>query len=159
MRIDDGHFPRIKPYAEYDINDAKKLVLEEKWAELTKVIDSIEPALPHWSPRPLTLLAGLIHDKSHMTTHHLHHKMASLGITPTSLALNYFLYSAAHFRAYDHLVQLLYQCTITDVTVDLNTYLKVICQVYFDSQAKFERKDFITYLYLLFNNDHTNEDY
>jgi len=41
----------------------------------------------------------------------------------------------------------------------LNTYLKILSQVYFDFEVSFDRKDFITYLYMLFANDHTVEDF
>jgi hypothetical protein len=43
--------------------------------------------------------------------------------------------------------------------VDLNTYLKVISQVYFDYEVQFERKDYITYLYMLFANDTSEDDF
>lgn len=56
-------------------------------------------------------------------------------------------------------MQLLFEATILDQSVDLNTYLKVLSQVYFDYEVEFDRKDFITYLYMLFANDHTLEDF
>lgn len=56
-------------------------------------------------------------------------------------------------------MQLLFEATITDVTVDLNTYLKMLSQIYFDYEVHFDRKDFITYLYTLFSNDHSMEDF
>jgi hypothetical protein len=31
--------------------------------------------------------------------------------------------------------------------------------VYFDYMVEFDRKDFITYLYLVFDNDHSDEDF
>ena len=43
--------------------------------------------------------------------------------------------------------------------MDLNTYLKILSQIYFDYDVvQFDRKDFITYLNTLFSNDHTLED-
>ena len=57
-------------------------------------------------------------------------------------------------------MQLLYEATITDIQLDLNTYLKLLSQVYFDYQVvQFDRTDFITYLYTLFANDHSPEDF
>lgn len=57
-------------------------------------------------------------------------------------------------------MQLLYEATILDIQLDLNTYLKLLSQVYFDHETvHFDRKDFITYLYTLFANDHTMEDF
>lgn len=57
-------------------------------------------------------------------------------------------------------MQLLFQATLTDIPIDLNTYLKLLSQVYFDYEVvHFDRKDFITYLYTLFGNDHTMEDF
>ena len=56
-------------------------------------------------------------------------------------------------------MQLLFESTIADTPVDLNTYIKILSQVYFDYEVQFERKDFITYLYTLMANDHTIEDF
>ena len=41
----------------------------------------------------------------------------------------------------------------------MNTYIKLLSNVYFDYDVPFERKDFITYLYLLFANDHSPDDF
>jgi hypothetical protein len=56
-------------------------------------------------------------------------------------------------------MQLLFEATVTDVPVDMNTYMKLLSQIYFDYEVQFDRKDFITYLYLLFANDHSVEDF
>lgn len=57
-------------------------------------------------------------------------------------------------------MQLLFEATIVDTPLDLNTYLKILSQIYFDYEVvHFDRKDFITYLYTLFANDHTMEDF
>ena len=82
------------------------------------------------------------------------------GIIPSSLCFNYLIQSAAHFKDYPHLMQLLYEATIIDVPLDLNTYLKLLSQIYFDYEVvQFDRKDFITYVYTLFSNDLTMEDF
>jgi hypothetical protein len=58
------------------------------------------------------------------------------------------------------MMQLLYEATITDVPLDLNTYIKALSAVYFDHDlVLFDRKDFITYLYTLFSNDNMVEDF
>jgi len=57
------------------------------------------------------------------------------------------------------MMQLLFEATVTDSRLDINTYLKMLSQVFFDYQLKFERKEFITYLYTLFANDHTVQDF
>lgn len=68
--------------------------------------------------------------------------------------------SAAHFKHYGFLMQLLYEATITDVPLDMNTYIKTLSQVYFDHDlVHFDRKDFITYLYTVYSNDHFLEDF
>ena len=57
-------------------------------------------------------------------------------------------------------MQLLYEATLTDVQLDMNTYIKILSAVYFDhDQVHFDRKDFITYLYTLYSNDHMLEDF
>lgn len=40
--LDDGHYPRIKAYSEYEKDDLHKLITLGKWEEVTKVIDSID---------------------------------------------------------------------------------------------------------------------
>ena len=57
------------------------------------------------------------------------------------------------------MMQLLFEATVTDIHLDMNTYLKMLSQVFFDYELKFERKEFITYLYTLFANDHTVQDF
>jgi len=57
------------------------------------------------------------------------------------------------------MMQLLFEATVTDVRLDMNTYLKMLSQIFFDYDLKFERKEFITYLYTLFANDHAVEDF
>ena len=57
-------------------------------------------------------------------------------------------------------MQLLYEATISDIPLDMNTYIKALSQVYFDHDlVHFDRKDFITYLYTVFSNDHMLEDF
>jgi hypothetical protein len=57
-------------------------------------------------------------------------------------------------------MQLLFEATVTDIPLDLNTYMRLLSQIYFDYEAvQFDRKDFITYLYTLCANDHTMEDF
>ena len=41
----------------------------------------------------------------------------------------------------------------------MNTYLRLIISGYFDFEVPFDRKDFITYLYILFANDHNKESF
>ena len=50
-------------------------------------------------------------------------------------------------------MQLLYEATILGYKLDMNTYLKMIISSYFDYEVKFDRKDFIMHLYILFQND------
>lgn len=161
MSIDDGHFPRIKPYSEYERDDLDRLVKQAKWLEVGNVIREIKPDSHTGTADFITYLASVVHDRQPELTVQLYNQLETIGIAPTSLTMNYFLQSAAHFRLYGHLMQLLYQATITDIPVDLNTYLKLLSQVYFDYEevAAFDRKDFITYLYTLFANDHTMEDF
>jgi hypothetical protein len=58
-------------------------------------------------------------------------------------------------------VPLLYEATILDIPLDLNTYMKILSQVYFDQEdtIRFDRKSFITYLYTIFSNDHMADDF
>ena len=48
--------------------------------------------------------------------------------------------------------------TITGETLEMNTYLKVLSQVYFDHDIQYDRKDFVSYIYILFANDHHSDD-
>jgi hypothetical protein len=41
----------------------------------------------------------------------------------------------------------------------MNSYLKALSQIYFNYELNDERKDVITYLYLLYSNDHMPEDF
>ena len=56
---------------------------------------------------------------------------------------------------------LLYEATYLDIPLDLNTYIKILSQVYFDldESLRFERKSFINCLYTMFNNDHMGDDF
>lgn len=136
-----------------------KLLAQNKWEEVSNLIASIETDKATGQPAFITYLASVIHDRSHDHTLKLYHRLAELGLSPSSLAMNYFLQSAAHFNQYPHLIQLLLESTITGTPVDLNTYIKIISQVYFDYEVQFDRKDFITYLYTLMASDHTTEDF
>lgn len=51
------------------------------------------------------------------------------------------------------MMQLLYEATILDFKLDMNTYLKLIISTYFDQEVQFDRKEFIAHLYILFKND------
>lgn len=72
---------------------------------------------------------------------------------------NYYLQSASHHNNYGQINQYLYEATIKDIPIDMNTYQKLLSNVYFDYDVPFDRKDFITYLYLVFANDHSPEDF
>lgn len=71
--------------------------------------------------------------------------------------MNYLLWNAAHFNKHNHIVQLLLECTVTDIKIDMNTYIKLFTSLYFDIDIKYDRKEFLTYLYLLYSNDHNTE--
>jgi hypothetical protein len=64
MHLDDGHYPRIKAYQEYDKDDVHKLIALSKWDEVSKVIATINPEAPNGSRPFLTYLAGAIHDRN-----------------------------------------------------------------------------------------------
>lgn len=64
-----------------------------------------------------------------------------------------------HHNAYNQIIQHLFEATIQDVPLDMNTYIRVLSKLYFDYDVPFERKDFITYLYLLYANEHSAEDF
>jgi len=131
-----------------------------KLEELQKVIDSISLASATGSSTFITYLASLLHDKSADLTAALHSKLSEEGIHASSLAFNYFVQSAAHFKHYSFLMQLLYEATVTDIPLDMNTYIKTLSQVYFDHDlVHVDRKNFITYLYTVYSNDHMLEDF
>ena len=44
------------------------------------------------------------------------------------------------------MMQLLYEATILDFKLDMNTYLKLIISTYFDQEVHFDRKEFIAHL-------------
>jgi len=67
------------------------LITEEKWEEISKVIDSIDIDSPTGTPSFITFLAAKIHDRSFEHTLKLETRLKELGLTPTSLSLNYFL--------------------------------------------------------------------
>lgn len=119
---------------------------QNKWLEVGNVISEIK--LSTHTPDFITYLASVVHDHNPDLTMQLFNKLEEVGIVPTPLTMNYFIQSAAHFRLYGHLMQLLYQVTITDIQLDLNTYIKLLSQVFFESDemAAFDRKDFMKYL-------------
>lgn len=102
--IDDGHYPKIKSYAEYDRDDVNKLITMNKLDEVKKVIKSISLASETGSATFITYLASLIQDKSVELTEDLHARLSEEGIHPSSLAFNYFVQSAAHFKQYAFLM-------------------------------------------------------
>lgn len=157
--LDDGHYPRIKAYCDYECDDLKKLVATSNWEEIAKVINAIELGKPTAHPEFLGYLASAIHDRTPELPRLLHRTLADRGLTPSNLVTNYLVQSAAHHKDYDHMMQLLFEATVTDSHLDINTYLKMLSQIFFDYQLKFERKEFITYLYTLFANDHTVQDF
>ena len=58
------------------------------------------------------------------------------------------------------MMQLIYEATIADIPLDMNTYIKTLSAVYFDHDlVHFDRKDFISYLYTIYSNDHMLEDF
>lgn len=50
-------------------------------------------------------------------------------------------------------MQLLYEATILDFKLDMNTYLKFIISTSFDQEVQFDTKESIAHLYILFKND------
>lgn len=89
--IDDGHYPRIKAYYEYEREDLNKLLAQNRLDEVAKVIGSIESGKPTGQPEFITYLASMIHDRSHEHILLLHEKLVESGITPSTLAMNYFI--------------------------------------------------------------------
>lgn len=70
---------------------------------------------------------------------------------------NYFLWSSVQFKNFPYMLQLLLECTVTDVPVDLHTYIKLFSGMYYDIDVKFDRKEFLMLLYTLFSKDHSEE--
>lgn len=137
-----------------------RLLTFGKLDEISKVIAAIDIDTLTGAPDFITYLASLIQDQSLDLSGQLHEKLVETGIVPSTLCFNYLIQSAAHFKNYPRLVQLLFEATLVDTPLDLNTYLKILSQIYFDYDVvQFDRKDFITYLYTLFSNDHTLEDF
>jgi hypothetical protein len=97
-----------------------------KFDEVSKVIYSISLGTQTGSASFITYLASLIHDKSVKLAEELHSKLQDEGIHPSSLAFNYFVQSAAHYKQYSFLMQLLYEATISDIPLDMNTYIKTL---------------------------------
>jgi len=62
--IDDGHYPRIKQYSEYNRDDIHKLITLNKLEEIEKVINAISIGMPTASSDFITYLAAVLHDKS-----------------------------------------------------------------------------------------------
>ncbi len=89
--VDDGHYPRIKSYAEYNKDDVHKLITMNKLDEVKKVIQNISLASATGSSAFITYLASLIQDISVELSEQLHQKLQDEGIHPSSLAFNYFM--------------------------------------------------------------------
>lgn len=64
LNLDDGHYPKIKAYSEYGRDDVNKLVSQNNWEEVSKVISQIRPDTATGSSDFITFLAALIHDKN-----------------------------------------------------------------------------------------------
>jgi hypothetical protein len=56
-------------------------------------------------------------------------------------------------------MQLLYETTVLDYKLEINTYIRLIISLYFDYEGAFDRKDFIMYIYILFSNDTSAETF
>lgn len=91
MNEDDGHYPRIKPYSEYDQKDVSKLITLGKWDEVKKVIASIDIGTPTSHLSFVQYLAGMVHDKSLEATEELEARLRDIGMEITPLMHNYFL--------------------------------------------------------------------
>ena len=70
--IDDGHYPRIKLYSEYNKEDVHKILSQDKLEEIGKVIAAIDVTTPTGQPDFVAYLASLIHDRSHDLNHQLY---------------------------------------------------------------------------------------
>ena len=57
------------------------------------------------------------------------------------------------------MMQLLYESTILDYKLHINTYIRLIISLYFDYEVAFDRKDFIMHLYILFSNDTSSDTF
>ena len=71
--------------------------------------------------------------------------------------MNYLLYNSAHYYKYAHMTQLITEATVLDMSIDLNTYVKLLSALYTDFNVKFERTQYIQVLMTLFGNEHCTE--
>ena len=88
---------------------------------------------------------------------HLYSKLKELGIPISSLTINFLLYNCAHFFQYAQMTQLLTEATVLDLSVDMNTYVKLMSALYSDISIKFDRSHYIQMIMTLFENEHSTE--
>lgn len=62
------------------------------------------------------------------------------------------------FQKQKHMLQLLVECTVLDIKVDINTYMKLLTEVYFNLETKNNRHEVIDYLFTMLNSDHLYEN-
>ncbi len=80
-------------------------------------------------------LASSLSDKSFDLSKLLYKRMRALQLEITPLVMNYLLFNSAHFGKYKHMMQLLTEATILNIHIDMNTYIKMLSALYFDTEV------------------------
>ena len=109
------------------------------------------------SEEVVVFIASKLQELSFEMAQHLHLKLNELNIPISSLTMNYLLYNSAHYYKYDHMTQLVTEATVLDLSIDLNTYVKLLSSLYTDITVKFDRTQYIQMLMTLFGNEHSTE--
>jgi hypothetical protein len=119
-----------------------------------KVVDSLSSEHPA-AEQTVAYLAAALSEVSFQLSQRLYWRVKQVELALTPLVCNYLLYNAAHFGQYRHLTQLLAEATVCDIPIDINTYIKILSNLYLDYEVKERREEYVGHVLGLLGREHS----